>query len=108
MHKFVQTFSHYNIYLALRTLHTVAYTYQCAPKCKSRMTEQFINRAKKSLRQIMASPDVLSADEPLKAFSDALLNFHNHYCLDIHSSEWCKYHSKVISYHHACYLVFVH
>ena len=43
----------------------------------------------------MACPDVLEADDPLKAFSSALLNFHNHYCLDSHTSMWCKYHIKV-------------
>jgi len=43
----------------------------------------------------MASTDVLEAQDPLKAFSDALLNFHNHYCLDDHTSVWCQYHPKV-------------
>ncbi|XP_065915443.1 uncharacterized protein [Dysidea avara] len=67
---------------------------KCVPKCKARITEQLITRAKKSLRNIMACPDVLTSDDPLKAFSEALLNFHCHYCLDQHSSEWCKYHPK--------------
>ena len=59
------------------------------------MTEEFINRAKKSLRHIMASPDVIESDRPFEAFKEALLNFHAHYCQDIHSSKWCKYHPKV-------------
>ena len=33
----------------------------------------------------MVCPDVLEADNPLKSFSSALLNFHNHYaCIAIH------------------------
>ena len=43
----------------------------------------------------MASPDVVTAEDPLKAFSEALLNFHSHYCMDDHSSKWCQYHLKV-------------
>ena len=27
--------------------------------------------------------------------SEALLNFHKHYCEDDHSSVWCQYHPKV-------------
>ena len=44
----------------------------------------------------MACPDVLKAADPLKAFSSALLNFHNHYYLVFeYTSIWCKYHIKV-------------
>ena len=62
-------------------------------KCK-RITEPFMQRAKHSLKNLMSSPDVLESDDPLKAFTEGLLNFHNHYCKDVHDSEWCKYHSK--------------
>ena len=43
----------------------------------------------------MVSADVLEAQDPLKAFSDALLNFHNHYYLDDYTSVWCQCHPKV-------------
>ena len=62
-------------------------------KCK-RMTEAFIERAKHALKNLMSCADVLEDDDPLKAFSEGLLNFYNHYCLDAHDSKWCKYHSK--------------
>jgi len=61
------------------------------------MTDALINRAKKALRNIACNPDIITAPHPLTAFSDALLNLHSHYCLDVHTSEWCKYHPKVIS-----------
>ena len=46
----------------------------------------------------MSCPDVLDAPDPLKAFSNALVNFHNHHCLDDHGSVWCKYHPEVHTY----------
>ena len=30
-------------------------------------------------------------------FSESLLKFHNHYCKDLHDSEWCKFHSKKVA-----------
>ena len=36
----------------------------------------------------------MSCAEALEAFSEGLLNFYNHYCKDLHASEWCKFHSK--------------
>ena len=42
----------------------------------------------------MSCPDVLENDDPLKDFSEGLLNFHNHFCRDAHDSQWCKYHPK--------------
>ena len=72
---------------------------QCLPPCKSKINDSFINRAKKSLRHVMSSPDVVAARDPLAAFSEALVNLHSHYCLDDHTSEWCKYHSKVSNIH---------
>ena len=44
---------------------------------------------------IVASPDVGAAQDPFAPFSEALLNLHPQYCLDDHTSEWCKYHSKI-------------
>ena len=49
------------------------------------MSDSFITRAKKSLRHIIANPDVVAADDPLTAFSEALMNFHTHYCKDVHT-----------------------
>ena len=43
----------------------------------------------------MASIDVVEADDPLKCFSDSILNFYNHYCFDDHTFVWCGYHPKV-------------
>lgn len=57
----------------------------------------FIKQAKRSLRQIMASSDVIGAEDSLGAFSEALLNFHSHYCQDVHSFKWCKYYPQVNS-----------
>ena len=59
------------------------------------MIDSVITRAKKSLRHIIANPDVVTVDDPLTAFSDALMNFHAHYCKDEHTSQWCQYQSKV-------------
>ena len=70
---------------------------QCSPRCKSRMTDAFIRRAKKALRNIACSPDVITVTHPLTAFSTALLNLHSHYCLDVHTSEWCKYPQRLVS-----------
>ena len=59
------------------------------------MNDDLIRRAMRSLRQIIASPDVVSAEDHLKAFSEALLNFHSLYCKDGHSSKCYQYHPKV-------------
>ena len=34
------------------------------------------------------------AEDPMGAFSEAILNYHEHY-QDIHTSEWCRFHPKV-------------
>ena len=33
-------------------------------------------------------------EDPMGAFSEAILNYHNHY-QDIHTSEGCRFHQKV-------------
>ena len=58
------------------------------------MTEASIERAKHALKILMSCADVLEDDDPLKAFSEGLLHFHSHICLDAHDSKWCKYHPK--------------
>ena len=60
------------------------------------MTEMLINHAKHALRNVMSCEEILQHEDPYKAFSEALLNFHNHYCLDLHDSEWCKFHPATI------------
>ena len=44
-----------------------------------------MQRAKHSLKNLMSSPDLLKSDDPLKAFSEGLLNFHNHYCKEMYT-----------------------
>lgn len=69
-------------------------------KCKAqgipckRITETFIDRVKRALKNLMSCAEVLEHDEPLEAFSAGLLNFYNHYCKDLHDSVWCQFHSK--------------
>lgn len=70
--------------------------WKCSSPCKVLISDEFIKWAKKSLSQIMASPDVIGAEDPLMAFSEALLNFHSHHCQDVHSSKWCKYHPQEV------------
>ena len=42
----------------------------------------------------MSREEVLEDSEPLEAFSEGLLNFHNHDCKDLHDSKWRKFHSE--------------
>ena len=69
-------------------------------KCKTqgipckRITESFIDRVKRALRNLMSCAEVLEDSKPLEAFSEGLLNFYSHYCKDSHDSKWCKFHSK--------------
>ena len=49
-------------------------------KERSNVTEAFIARAKHSLKKLMSYPDVLENYDPLKAFSEGLLNFRNQRC----------------------------
>ena len=60
------------------------------------MTEAFINCAKSALRNVMSCEEILQNEDPYKAFSEAVLNFHNHYCLNVHDSEWCKFHPATV------------
>ena len=53
-------------------------------KCKAqgipckRITETFIDRVKRALKNLMSCAEVLEHDQPLEAFSAGLLNFYNH------------------------------
>ena len=62
-------------------------------RCK-RIPEGLLTHCKAALSNLIASERVESADDPLTAFSDGILNFIGHYCLDDHRSSWCC-HEKV-------------
>jgi len=64
--------------------------------CK-RMSEAFINSCKNALSNLISSETILQSEDPYSAFSSALLNFYQHYCLDKHDSKWCD-HEKVSLY----------
>ena len=63
------------------------------PRCQ-RMSEQFLTSCKSALNNLIASEKVYDSEDPFSAFSDGILNFHSHYCLNDHSSQWCI-HDKV-------------
>ena len=58
------------------------------------MTEGLLGHCKAALSNLISSEKIQGSDDPLKSFSEAILNFHSHYCLDDHSSPWCC-HEKV-------------
>ena len=58
------------------------------------MPESFLTHCKGALSNLISNKDVLQANDPYKAFSEALMNLHAHYCLDVHTSVWC-FHEKV-------------
>ena len=62
-------------------------------KCK-RMAEPFLGSCKAALNNLISSEQLQASDNPFRDFSAGILNFHQHYCLDIHSSPWC-HHEKV-------------
>ena len=62
-------------------------------KCK-RMPENFIGSCTAAFKNLIASDIIQSAEDPYEAFSEGILNFHSHYCLNNHTSTWC-HHEKV-------------
>ena len=52
------------------------------------MTEGLLGHCKSALSNLISSEEVQESDDPLKSFSEAILNFHSHY------SPWC-HHEKV-------------
>ena len=58
------------------------------------MTEGLLGHCKAALSNLISSEKIQGSDDPVKSFSEAILNFHSHYCLDDHSSPWCC-HEKV-------------
>ncbi len=58
------------------------------------MPEPFLNSCKAALNNLISSDKIQNSANPYNDFSDGLLNFHPHYCLDDHSSVWCL-HEKV-------------
>ena len=49
---------------------------------------------KASLSNLVASDAIQSSEDLLALFSEAIVNFYSHYCLDDHTSTWC-HHGKV-------------
>ena len=58
------------------------------------MGEGFLNSCKAALSNLISSEVIESSDNPYADFSSAIKNFHDHYCLDDHTSTWC-HHDKV-------------
>jgi len=71
-----------------------ALKYKCKVQGKlcKRMTDGFVDRAKHSIRNLMTCEEVFQHGDPYQAFSEALFNFHNHYCKNLHDSAWIKFH----------------
>ena len=60
---------------SLKRMYSVQYVYlQCSPSCKTRISDDFIKKANRSLCQIMASSDVIEAEDSLQAFLEAFVN----------------------------------
>ncbi len=47
-----------------------------------------------ALSNLISSDTIQNSEDPLKSFSEALVNFHSHYCMDVHTLSWC-HHKKV-------------
>lgn len=58
------------------------------------MPEEFLNSCKTALRNLIASDQMVESEDPYPLFSEGVLNFYQHYCLDVHTSTWC-HHEKV-------------
>ena len=58
------------------------------------MPEPFIWSCSSALTNLISSDRIQENQEPFKAFSEGILNFYAHYCLDDHTSSWCT-HEKV-------------
>ena len=82
----------YVVYIAYKFLQCKA---EGLPRCR-RMTDAFIGSSKAALKNLIAAEMVTDSEDPYTSFSEGLLNFHEHYCVDDHSSDWC-WHEKVRS-----------
>ena len=56
----------------------------------------FFGHCKAALSNLIASDEVHESEDPLISFSEGIVNFHSHYCLDMHSFTWC-HHEKVMA-----------
>ncbi len=65
------------------------------------MNDAFITCCKTALKNLMANEEVLESEDPYAAFSEGLMSFPAHYCLDDHSSPWCL-HEKVLLFIRDC------
>ena len=58
------------------------------------MSDNLIVQCKAALSNLIASEHVQQSDNPYKDFTDGIINFISHYCLDDHTSSLC-HHAKV-------------
>ncbi len=58
------------------------------------MSDSTMNSCKTALNNLITSDRVSGSEDPYEAFSEGILNFHAHYCLDDRRSSWF-YHDKV-------------
>lgn len=63
------------------------------------MPEQLLGSCSSALTNLISSDAVKGHEDPFSAFSEGVLNFHAHYCLDDHTSSWCT-HEKVNTQNH--------
>ena len=57
--------------------------------------------------QIMGKEKIMGKENAFTSFSEAILNFYQHYCLDEHSSPWCC-HDKVRKVNKIMFLINKH
>ena len=69
------------------------------------MSEAFLGRCKASLNNLIASEVVQESEDPYSAFSEGILNFYQHYCLDIHTSSWCHHEKVNLHMHNESYIM---
>ena len=55
------------------------------------MTDPFLGSCKAALNNLISSDKIQASDDPYRDFSEGIMNFHRHYCLDDHSSPWCQH-----------------
>ena len=57
-------------------------TWQSSSSCSSRNCQA-------ALSNLISSDKIRDSEDLLKSFSEAIINFYHHYCLNKHSSPWC-------------------
>ena len=64
-----------------------------------------MNHCKVALSNLIASDRVTNSDNPFQAFSDGVLNFFNHYCLDDHSVIMKRYKCILHALYNKVYII---